>query len=134
MVALLKMPPRLTTGLSYNGVPVAVPSDGGAERRMFPRKEITARIEGKRVDHALPALREPHLTMALRDLSAGGLSAISPAPLQAGERLTVSFPPQGLADGQLRGGWDAVGRVVRCQPSVMGYRVAVEFDAIPAAA
>ena len=134
MVALLKMPPRLTTGLSYDGVPVAVPADGGAERRAFPRKEITARIEGKRIDHSLPALREPHMTMSLRDLSAGGLSAISPAPLQAGERLTVSFPPQTIGEGQLRGGWDAVGRVIRCMPSAFGYRIAVEFDALPAAA
>ena len=134
MVALLKMPPRLTAGLSYDGKPVALSTDGGAERRVFPRKEISARIEGTRIDHSLPALREPFMTMSLRDLSAGGLSAISPAPLQAGERLTVSFPPQTIGDGQLRGGWDAVGRVVRCQPSVLGYRVAVEFESLPAAA
>jgi hypothetical protein len=106
----------------------------GAERRLFPRKEIHATVEGKRIDHTLPALRAPHVTLALRDLSLGGLSAISPMPLERGERLTVSFPPVRLAEGQVRGGWDACGRVVRCDANALGYRVAVEFDALPAAA
>jgi hypothetical protein len=131
MVALLKMPPPLT--LAGSGAESAT-QPPHAERRAFPRKEISARIEGKRLDHSLPALRQPHLPMALRDLSLGGLSAISPMPLESGERLTVTFPPQTIGDGQLRGGWDAVGRVVRCQPSVLGYRVAVEFEAMPMAA
>jgi hypothetical protein len=117
-----------------SALPVEKAGEGGAERRVFPRKEISARIEGKRVDHSLPALRQPHLTLSLRDLSLGGLSAISPAPLERGERLTVTFPPQGLSDGSLRGGWDAVGRVLRCDPSALGYRIAVEFDHLPAAA
>ena len=141
MVALLKMPPPLTLGLSGQAesdqssvwtTPAREPQ--GAERRAFPRKQISARIESKRLDHTLPALRDPMVAMSLRDLSLGGLSAISPTPLEHGERLTVSFPPQTIGDGQLRGGWDAVGRVVRCQPSVLGYRVAVEFEAMPMAA
>jgi hypothetical protein len=101
----------------------------GAERRVFPRKEIKALVEGMRVDHSLPALQQPHLTLTLRDLSLGGLSAISDTPVQPGERVAVYFPPQGS-----RGGWDASGRVIRCAPSGMGYRVAVEFDALPLAA
>lgn len=143
MVALLKMPLPLTSGLSGEAqsataeaskwtAPAAEPQ--WAERRAFPRREISARIESRRLDHTLPALREPQVPMALRDLSLCGLSAISPTPLAHGERLTVSFPPQTIGDGQLRGGWDAVGRVVRCQPSVLGYRVAVEFEAMPMAA
>jgi hypothetical protein len=32
------------------------------------------------------------------------------------------------------GGWHAAGRVIRCMPSALGYRVAVEFDPIPMAA
>jgi hypothetical protein len=141
MVALLKMPLPLTRGLSgeaqsAQSSPWSAPAKEPqwAERRTFPRKEISARIESKRLDHSLPALREPLVAMALRDLSMGGLSAISPMPLTQGERLTVSFPPQTIGDGQLRGGWDAVGRVVRCQPSVLGYRVAVEFEQRPMAA
>jgi hypothetical protein len=141
MVALLKMPPPLALGLSGEAEAAQASSwttpskePQGAERRAFPRKQISARIEGKRMDHALPALRQPHLAMSLRDLSLGGLSAISPMPLERGERLTVTFPPQTIGDGQLRGGWDAVGHVIRCQPSVLGYRVAVEFEAMPMAA
>ena len=62
------------------------------------------------------------------DLSLGGMSAVSQIPLNRGERVTFFFPPQGAMRG-----WDAYGRVVRCDPSAMGYRVAVEFDPLPAA-
>lgn len=115
MVAVLKMPNRFT-------------AEATAERRMFPRKEIHARVEGKRMDHSVEARQMPHLSLALRDLSLGGLSAISNIALDAGERLTVFFPPQGPNRG-----WDAYGRVVRCDPSSFGYRVAVAFDPLPAA-
>ena len=115
MVALLRMP--------YQIVP-----ETGAERRLFPRKEIHCRIEGKRLDHTLAARRDPQLSLALRDLSLGGMSALSQIPLNRGERVTFFFPPQGAMRG-----WDAYGRIVRCDPSAMGYRVAVEFDPLPAA-
>jgi hypothetical protein len=115
MVALLETPYKLK-------------AKTGAERRMFPRKEIHARIEGKRLDHTLAACRQPHLSLAMRDLSLGGMSAISQSPLNHGERVTFFFPPH----GPMRG-WDAYGRVIRCEPSGMGYRVAVEFDPLPAA-
>src|SRR5258708_38952654 len=104
MVALLKMPPM------FNIDP--------AERRMFPRKEIHARVEGKRLDHSIPARREPHLSLALRDLSLGGLSAISENKIDAGERIAVYFPPQGSNRG-----WDAFGRAIRCDPSHFGFRL-----------
>ena len=100
-----------------------------SERRNFTRKEIHARVEGKRLDHSIPARHQPHVSLALRDLSLGGLSAISEQPLGAGERVAVFFPPQGINRG-----WDAYGRIIRCDPSHFGYRVAVEFDPIPAAA
>jgi hypothetical protein len=115
MVALLKMPRSL-----------AAASD--TDRRIFPRKQVHADVQTNRADHTLSALREPRVTMALRDLSLGGMSAISPMPLACGERLTVYFPPLGTM-----GGWDAIGRVLRCMPSALGYRVAVEFDPLPAA-
>lgn len=99
-----------------------------AERRIFPRKEVHTRIQGKRLDHTLAAHREPQVSLALRDLSLGGMSAISQVPLNHGERVTCFFPPQ----GPMRG-WDAYGRVIRCEMSGMGYRVAVEFDPLPAA-
>src|SRR4051812_14922177 len=101
-----------------------VPADAkGAERRIFPRKEIHARIDGLRHDNTIAAHRQPHFPLALRVLSGGGLSAISQPPLMQGEQLSVFSPPQGINRG-----WDAYGRVIRCEPSGFGYRVAVEFD------
>ena len=115
MVALLKMPSPFKLDPS--------------ERRMFERKEIHARVEGKRLDHAIPARQQPHISLSLRDLSFGGLAAISEQPLGAGERIAIFFPPQGSNRG-----WDAFGRVIRCDPGNFGYRIAVEFDPLPAAA
>ncbi|HEY8665700.1 MAG TPA: PilZ domain-containing protein [Tepidisphaeraceae bacterium] len=116
MVALLKMPRSITEAT-------------GAERRIFPRRDIQARVNGRRLDHTLPALQMPHLKLELRDLSMGGLSATSDHPLEAGERISVIFPEM-----DMRRGWDATGHVIRCQPSALGYRVAVAFDPLPMAA
>lgn len=115
MIALLKMSDASEAG-------------PGLERRVFPRKAINAQLEGRRLDHSLSALRRPVLRMSLRDVSAGGLCALSDTPITAGERVTLSVPGQGIF-----GGWDAYGRVIRCTPSGAGYRVAVEFDRLPAA-
>jgi hypothetical protein len=115
MVALMKMPVHLS-------------SESWADRRMFPRKEIHATVQGHRMDHTIEARQQPRLLMMLRDLSLGGLSAICDRPVDTGEHLSVNFPATGL----LRG-WDAFGRVLRCDPSGMGFRVAVEFDPLPAA-
>ena len=114
MVALLRMPRKLA------GKP--------DERRVFSRKEVHAEVQANRVDHTLAARRQPRVTLALRDLSLGGMSAISPMPLEQGERVAVHFPPLGDM-----GGWDAIGRVLRCVPSALGYRVALEFDPLRAA-
>ncbi len=104
-------------------------TDGrGLERRVFPRKETRLRADLLRLDHTLPALRRPCVTVDMRDVSCGGLSAICDAPLVQGEHVSVSVPRQVLG-----GGWDAYGYVVRCSPSGMGYRVAIEFDRLPAA-
>jgi hypothetical protein len=133
MVAILKMPKmRYTadaTDVAEGGFDDGGNEGGGAERRMFPRKEVHAQIQGKRLDHTISAHREPFLNLALRDLSMGGMSAISQSPVQRGERVNVFFPPQGVHRG-----WDALGRVIRCQPSGFGYRIAVEFDPMPMAA
>ena len=119
MVAMLKMPEMM---------PEMKIEKTGAERRAFVRKELQFRVESKRIDHNVTALRSPHISLSLRDLSFGGLSAISQIPLMRGERLSVFFPPQGINRG-----WDAYGKVVRCEPSTIGYRVAVAFDPLPAA-
>ncbi len=122
MVAMLKMPNLRIT-------PASSESEGGAERRVFPRKEVNGHVESRRVDHSIEAQRSPRLTLTLRDLSLGGLSAISDVPVNKGERLAVYFPPEGYQRG-----WDAAGRVIRCQPSGTGYRVALAFDPLPMAA
>ena len=114
MIALLKLP--------------EANAGRGLERRIFPRKKVSSEVQGRRLDHTLTALRQPVLKMSLRDVSAGGLCALSDTPIDAGERVTISVPGQGVF-----GGWDAYGRVIRCTPSGAGYRVAVEFDRLPAA-
>ena len=98
------------------------------ERRMFERKDVRAEVEARRLDHSLAALRRPALKLALHDLSYGGLCALSDTPLATGERVNVFVPSNGLT-----GGRNAYGRVVRCMPSGMGYRVGIEFDPLPAA-
>jgi hypothetical protein len=103
-------------------------ADSWENRRMFPRKETNATVEGRRLDHTLSARQMPRVRLNLRDLSFGGLSALVDQPVIAGERLSVMFPPEGL-----RAAWGALGRVLRCEPSTGGYRLAVEFDPLPAA-
>jgi hypothetical protein len=121
MVALTSRPP--------GNMRITPESTGGAERRMFPRKEVSFRVEGRRLDHAIAARQMPHLSFSLKDISIGGLAAMSTMPIARGERVTVFFPPEGPARG-----WDAYGRVIRCDPSPAGgYRVAVAFDPLPAA-
>jgi len=80
------------------------------------------------MDNTIEARQHPQFMLHLRDVSYGGLSAISPTPLEKGERLAVVFPSTGNNSG-----WDALGRVVRCEPSTFGYRVAMEFDPLLAA-
>jgi PilZ domain len=117
MVALLKMP-----------VPEFTSESQGAERRMFERKPANGVAQGHRVDHTVTARRSPRLCLDMRDVSMGGLAAMSDQPVQKGEQVSVVVPPRGLM-----GGWDAFGRVVRCEASTFGYRVAIEFDSLPAA-
>jgi PilZ domain len=115
MPAILKMPQLASL-------------DEPSERRMFQRKNAEGRIVGHRIDHTISARRNPRLSLELQDVSVGGIAAWSEGPLEEGEHLTVVFPPRGM-----RSGWDAFGRVVRCQEGEMGYRVAVEFEQLMAA-
>ncbi len=121
MVAMLKLP-------SLMRLPLPAAENEGAERRVFPRKASDAWAQGVRIDHTIAAHSRPHLSLSLRDISVGGMSATSSTPVEAGERLTVYFPAE-----RGRNGWDALARVVRCEPSAVGYRVALQFDMLPAA-
>jgi hypothetical protein len=121
MVALMSQSPAAN--------PMSISGASGAERRMFPRKDVSVRVQGKRLDHSIDARQQPQLSFMLRDVSLGGLAAVSDTPVGRGERITVFFPPEGPARG-----WDAYGRIIRCEPSQTGgYRVAVAFDPLPAA-
>ncbi len=126
MVALLKMPSIFTFEPAAASSGDSLTSNN--ERRMFERKESRSSAQARRLDHTIAARRQPTLTFALRDLSLGGCSALTDIPLEKGEHLSVSIPPQGFGQP-----WNAFARVVRCQPSPTGYRVAVEFDPLPAA-
>ena len=57
------------------------------------------------------------------------------APPDPEPPVTLDLPPFecGADEQGINRGWDAYGRIVRCDPSTFGYRVAVEFDALPAA-
>jgi hypothetical protein len=117
MVAILEMPSRLRLA----------PADN--ERRIFTRKEDNRQITARRLDHSVDARRRPDLSLAMRDLSLGGVGAISDVPVEMGERIAVF-----VSGNDRSGSWHMQGRVVRCEPSGMGYRLGVAFDAMPAAA
>ena len=117
MVCASKMPARFDT------------ESEGSERRMFPRREFTHTLKacGASITRSpLIVSRISHWPCAT---CRSGARRHQPDAAAAGERLAVFFPPQGI-----KRGWDAYGRVIRCNPSAMGYRIAVEFDPIPAAA
>lgn len=97
-------------------------------RGRFPRKASPTPIRGRRLDHTVPARRQPAIDMNLLDLSVDGLAATTDQPLMWGERLVVQLPARnGLP------AWTAMGRVVRCDPNSQGYDVSVEFESLPAA-
>jgi len=131
MVAMMKLPrvAERSTGVPHMRLVTDESTGSGAERRMFPRKSVSLEARGRRLDHSISARRSPFLSWSVRDLSAGGLSAITSNPINPGERVNVTIPDNGFQQG-----WDALGRVIRCEMSSMGYRVAVEFDRVPLAA
>jgi hypothetical protein len=99
------------------------------DRRMFERKPADDQVLGRRIDHTISARQNPRLNLTLRDVSVGGMAAISDRPVDQGERVSVVFPARGLIRG-----WDAVGRVLRCEPNSRGYQLAIEFEPLPRAA
>ena len=98
------------------------------DRRVFPRREVSLRVAGRRLDHSVEARREPCLNLNMSDVSVGGLSATSQTSLAVGERVAIFFPPESGSRG-----WDAYGRVLRVRHGKAGYSLAVEFDQMLAA-
>lgn len=105
--------------------PVIRLADSGPERRLFPRQQAHGHIHGQRLDRSNAAVRRnPHLALALRDLSVGGVSGWSQTELNAGERVLLFFPPEGMNKG-----FDVRGKVIRCEQSALGFRIAIAFEA-----
>ena len=98
------------------------------ERRIFGRRRVNVTADARRLDHTVAARREPRVKLMVKDLSLGGLAAVSATKVECGEFVGVTFPPE---LGQR--GWNAFGRVIRCEAGDEGYHVAVEFEALPAA-
>jgi hypothetical protein len=96
------------------------------DRRAFPRKRVSLRLEGRSNSGAANIASTERLQLHVDDLSLGGLSAIVDQPIAGGSRLGVFFPPQHACQGAL-----ASGRVIRCGPHDSGYHIRVEFDQFP---
>ena len=140
MVAFNTALPRLNDRTSYDASESHDPAiagrigfdrrPAGIDRRVHPRQAVSLRVQGRRDDHSVDAMRMPHLNLSVEDVSIGGLRAKSQTLLNVGERVSVFFPPSGNSHG-----WNAHGRVLRSTPdfATSGCTVAVEFDALPAA-
>ena len=96
------------------------------DRRAFPRKRVSFRLEGRTNSGAIHSATTERFQLAVDDLSLGGLSAVVNQPVTGGSRLAVFFPPQHTCQGAL-----ASGKVIRCEPAESGYRIRVEFDRFP---
>ena len=92
------------------------------------RKEVHSTADTTRMDNSLDARRFPGLRCISATYLPVDCQASAPLPSKPGNGLAVYLPRNGNG-----GGWDATGRVVRCEPSVMGFRVALEFDPLMAA-
>ncbi len=108
------------------GLPIRI--DDYIEKRRHTRLRMRLRTEARRMDNTLIAMRNPKLSLTLRDLSEGGLSATSRSPVEVGERLLVTLPP----DSPIRAR-RIYGKVIRCTPSRDGWALAIRFDLCPAA-
>jgi hypothetical protein len=98
------------------------------ERRVFPRRRVALKLEGRTNTGTLDPATRGRVNMDVEDLSLGGLSAVIDQPLVCGSRLAVFFPPQHDCRGAL-----AAGKILRCQPAPQGYRISLEFDRFPSA-
>jgi hypothetical protein len=107
------------------------------DRRRCDRHDLGGCVTAVRRDHDMRIHRRPVCSLRLRNLSIGGIGAISDIPLAPDERISVYFQPHGADSG-----FELVGHVVRCTPirtgrtendlPVTGYEIGLRFD--PAAA
>ena len=99
------------------------------ERRREPRHRIYARVTAVARDedsgHEAGQIR----ALELVDQSDSGLGAWSISPVTLGSRVSVFFPAHGTD-----GGYDLVGRAVRCVPVDGGYHIGLHLESRAAAA
>ena len=105
------------------------PQNGPApdDRRNHPRRKVKLRAEAIRIANTIAAHRDPALTLAVSDLSEGGLAATVNMWVNQGETLALFFPSH---LGQHV--FDLNGRVVRCQPSKYGFDIGLQFNSLAA--
>ena len=96
------------------------------ERRQAPRRPVSGQVTTLWQDTG--SLRKI-ASLDLQDISNSGLCALSGEPVEVNSRITVFFQPHGP-----EGGYDAAGRVVRCQAMAEGYEIGIRFDSQAAAA
>lgn len=107
------------------------------DRRRGDRHPVGGSATGMRRDHDVRAFERPVCSLQMRNLSHGGLAAISDTQLMPHERISVFIPAHGGDGGQ-----ELHGHVLRCisltkaESTAYGsaYDVAIRFDAIKAAA
>lgn len=92
-------------------------SDQDDERRLFPRRPAYGSIHGIVTSDHQP------IQLELKDWSVGGVGAYTNRMIHRGASVMLSFPPDGM-----KRGFNARGRVVRCEPSATGYRIGIQFD------
>lgn len=87
------------------------------ERRLFVRRPAYGSINGIVTSDHQP------IRVELRDWSVGGVGGYTNRMIHRGASVMLSFPPEGFNKG-----FNARGKVVRCEPSATGYRIGIQFD------
>ena len=96
------------------------------DRRSSERHPISGQATAVRLDHDPQAYRRPLCSLRMRDISVGGLSAFSAAPLPPDAQVLLMLPGHGGEPA-----FERRGHVLRCQPAGQieegGYEVAIRF-------
>jgi hypothetical protein len=102
-------------------------SDYEPERRQHRRSRVRMRAEARRMDNTLCAQRSPKFAITVLDISEGGIAATTRQPVEDGERLLITMPPEAGVTRRI------FGRVIRCSARKDGWHLAIKFDFVPAA-
>lgn len=93
------------------------------ERRDTDRKSISGRVTVIEAWGEAESQQNKIASLTLKDISDGGLGAISQEPIPLKTRVTVFIPPHGPERG-----YDLYGQVVWCARGDKGYEVGVKLD------